>query len=399
MPVPPILDVFVVWHPEDEDGPAVFQRLHRHFHSAAFSGLAGGAIEVYSRSAGWKASDAAPRPLLLPGQDGSALQPARLVAVVPVLGTGMRSAVEKNMERLVAAASRNVVVLPVRPQRLNLNGSQLGRTFQNLQFLPTDAQELGGGDLERSVAQATAQLATGSKSRIQVFVSHTKHSSESEGTLGSTPIYEQVRSVIAGTKLADFFDAHDLQSGQDWAAVLDEKASECALLMVRTDLYASREWTQREVLMAKLHDVPTVALVALTEGEARGSFLMDHMPTVPLDGHAPVESIRASLSRLVDESLKRALWSAQVQYVVEQGFDWAPVHAPEPVTAINWLTTHRADHADDRHLWIIHPDPPLGPAERRVTDELCALAGFDARVDILTPRTFAARGGVLTNDT
>ena len=59
---PPILDVFVVWHPDDADGEELFVRLNDHYHSPAFSGLAGGAVEVYSRSARWAPSNA-PRPL------------------------------------------------------------------------------------------------------------------------------------------------------------------------------------------------------------------------------------------------------------------------------------------------------------------------------------------------
>ncbi len=91
--------------------------------------------------------------------------------------------------------------------------------------------------------------------------------------------------------------------------------------MVRTDRYASREWTQREVLAAKRHDVPIVGLIALTEGEARGSFLMDHVPTVALRDDAVTASIAASLNRLVDEVLKRALWGAQSTYIRDEGFD------------------------------------------------------------------------------
>ncbi|WP_264020104.1 hypothetical protein, partial [Mycobacterium kubicae] len=62
MPVPPILDVYVVWHPGDVVGEDVFRRLHRHFHSETYSGLAGGAVEVYGRSAAWEPGSSAPRP-------------------------------------------------------------------------------------------------------------------------------------------------------------------------------------------------------------------------------------------------------------------------------------------------------------------------------------------------
>jgi hypothetical protein len=68
------------------------------------------------------------------------------------------------------------------------------------------------------------------------------------------------------------------------------------------------------------------------------------------------------------------------------------VHAPEPVTLAAWLRTHH-DATRDPRLVVMHPDPPLGPNEREVIVALCELAGLDGDVDILTPRTFATRGG------
>jgi hypothetical protein len=400
MPAPPILDVYVIWHPDDDDGARVFERIHKHFHSEGYSGLAGGAVEVYARSVGWSTDGGPPRPLLLPGSRAGTPGPAQFGAILPVLGAGMRDSVQRDSDwadylRLAAGSVNDAVaVLPVTVPGVNLTDSVLQSAIGAIQRLPTDALA-EPGLLERSVAQAVAQKAAGSVSRIRVFISHAKHFSDTETDLPGGPLYEHVRSVIAGTHLGEFFDAHDLLPGTDWAAELEASASTSALLMVRTDRYASREWTQREVLVAKQHDVPIVGLIALTEGEARGSFLMDHVPTVSLSHDAITASIAASLDRLVDEVLKRALWEAQSTYIQEEGFDWTPVHAPEPITAVNWLSQHQSDHPDDDHLWIIHPDPPLGPAERTLIDELCKLAGFDTRVDVLTPRTFAARGGVL----
>jgi hypothetical protein len=400
MPAPPILDVYVVWHPDDAAGTRVFERIHSHFHSAAYSGLAGGAVEVYARSVGWSTADGPPRPLLLPGSAGEAPRPAHFSAIVPVLGAGLRDAVQSDPDwadylKLIAESVTNTIaVLPVTVPGVNLTDSVVQSVLGAIQRLPSDALA-NVGLLERSVAQAVAQKAAGSTAPVRVFISHAKHFSDSETDLPGGPLYEHVRSVIAGTHLAEFFDAHDLLPGTDWAAELEASAGTSALLMVRTDRYASREWTQREVLAAKQHDVPIVGLIALTEGESRGSFLMDHVPTVPLSHDAVTASVAASLNRLVDEVLKRALWEAQSIYIQEEGFDWTPVHAPEPTTAVGWLSRHQSDQPGDDHLWIIHPDPPLGPAERAVIDDLCQLAGFDTRVDILTPRTFAARGGVL----
>ena len=400
MPAPPILDVYVVWHPDDEVGARVFERIHTHFHSDAYSGLAGGAVEVYARSLGWSTAGGPPRPLLLPGAENGTPRPAQFSAIVPVLGVGLRDAIQHDQGwaeylRLIAGSvSDTITVLPVTVPEVNLTHSVVQSIIGAIQRLPSAAVATAGL-VERSVAQAVAQMAAGSTAPVRVFISHAKHFSDIETDLPGARLYEQVRSVIADTHLGEFFDAHDLLPGTDWAAELEANAGTSAFLMVRTDRYASREWTQREVLVAKRHDVPIVGLIALIEGEARGSFLMDHVPTVPLRHSAVTDSIAASLNRLVDEVLKRALWEAQSTYIQGEGFDWTPVHSPEPITAVDWLSKHQSDQSGDDHLWIIHPDPPLGPAERAVIDDLCELAGFDTRVDILTPRTFAARGGVL----
>jgi hypothetical protein len=164
------------------------------------------------------------------------------------------------------------------------------------------------------------------------------------------------------------------------------------MLMIRTDKYASREWTQREVLSAKLHDIPVVSMYAVRDEEDRGSFLMDHVPVIASHPTNERASVERALSRLVDEALKRALWTVQRVYLKSDGFDWLPVHAPEPITLVAWLRT-RNSAKEDSHLLIMHPDPPLGPKERETVLQLCELAGITANVDILTPRTFATRGG------
>ncbi|WP_253866977.1 toll/interleukin-1 receptor domain-containing protein [Mycobacterium asiaticum] len=404
MAVPPILDVFVVWHPEDPVGGIVLEQLTKHFHSPAFAGLAGGAVEVYGRSVGWEGPGAAPRPLGIEEALTGILPRAQFNAIVPLVSTPMARAYRDEpswmayIDRLVTLhSSEGVGVYPLRAPNSEITGSLLAGCLASIQALPRECAG-NAGVLGREVSQAIAQrvgVGDGLKDRIRVFVSHTKHDSLEEADQDGPALFEAVRQVIAGTRLATFFDAQDLQSGADWELELDENAANCALLMVRTDRYSSREWTQREVLAAKRHDVPIVEMYALTQGEERGSFLMDHVPSVPCDTKQPNGDIELALNRLVDEALKRALWLAQTMYLHEDGFDWTPVHSPEPVTLAPWLEVHKREQPEDNHVWIIHPDPPLGPKEREVVTALCSLAGFTKNVDVLTPRTFAARGGRL----
>ena len=65
----------------------------------------------------------------------------------------------------------------------------------------------------------------------------------------------------------------------------------------------------------------------------------------------------------------------------------------ETVTIAPLLKRLRSDGVPMRPLRVMHPAPPLGPDEAAGIAELCLLAGFEGAVDIMTPRTFASRGG------
>lgn len=410
--LPPVLEVYVVWHPGDPGGTIAAEQVFQHFHGTLFSGLIGGAVEVYVRSAGWRAIDDAPRPIPFPSAPPpNGIVQAQLTAVVPVLGNEFAAAVETGPGPWRAYASGIVAAHDAAPDRVGVfpllvdhsatDNTELGRIFSRRQRIaasgpPAEPEE----QLRcRDLAQAIAQMA-GAGERLTVFISHTKHGAE--GEQDDVPaLIEQVRRIIGRTRLREFFDAHDLQPGCDWDKDLRAQAATSALLALRTDLYAGREWCQREVLIAKQHGMPIVILDALGRGEERGSFLMDHVPRVPVRHDGPGwrdTDIRLGLNLLVDECLKRALWRRQADLARDRAdLDvawWAP-HAPEPVTLAHWLTAERASGrpAGAGDLRVLHPDPPLGPAEREVLDQMAALGGFDGRFDPMTPRMLAARGG------
>jgi hypothetical protein len=414
--LPPVLEIYVVWHPDDGAGAAAAEEFVQHFHGTLFTGLIGGAVEVYVRSQGWRRPDDAPRPIPLPGVPlPSGLQEAQLIAVVPVLGMEFAAAVQSAagpwyefataITAGQSAAPDRVGIFPLLLDRGAVDETVLGRIFGGFQRIgdapagsPTEpAAQLWCRDL----AQGIAQLASGTGGvRLTAFISHTKRAAPGEEA-DVSQLIEQVRSIIAHTRLDDFFDANDLQPGRDWSEELRASAATSALLAIRSDLYASRTWCQREMLIAKRHGMPVVILDALGRGEERGSFLMDHVPRVPVrntrDGWQESD-IRRGLNLLVDDCLKRALWRRQGELAAERPdlevAWWAP-HAPEPATLVAWLEAERVAGrlARGRPLRILHPDPPLGADEIVVLEQMATLGGVDGPLDILTPRLLAARGG------
>ncbi len=284
---------------------------------------------------------------------------------------------------------------------LALDGTHLGELVGTRQQIAAD--KWGETDFDealcRDLGQGIAQMIDPAHQRLSVFISHTNRLSVTE-TGDVISLVNLVRSVIAETRLSEFFDASDLQPGEDWAPALIAAAATGALLAVRTDLYSSRTWCQREVVTAKRHGMPVVVLDALSYGEERGSFLMDHVPrSAGRKGSGGFDEvvIRRALNQLVDECLKRALWTAQRQFAKDAltlDIDWWADHAPEPATFADWLE-NKVDRASKRTepIIVLHPDPPLGDDERDVLRQIGRLSGLEGPFEFLTPRGLAVRGG------
>ena len=466
-PSPTVLDIYVVWHPKDKCGRDVFDRLVNHYHSEHFSGLAGSAIEVFSRSHPRITGCDAPAPIptrcgtvdttahdeQTHNQDSASDTASPFTVIIPVIGRHMIKASEDKhsawprylkslhtlRETASSAATPSVLIFPIiGKQGLDISIPPISAlTSRQGAILHENAH--APGELVRDIGQAIIQnllwkqagMASSSVSpRLRVFISHARADIPETDLTGSSPtgVVSKVKQLAEKTHLETFFDIHDIQAGEEWDSSIRKRARTSALLMVRTDHYSCREWTQWEVYEAKRAGVPIVCLSALSAGESRGSFLLDHVPTIACPqipkGWAPPEgtqaedpvdeAIVAALNRLVDEALKFALWRCQeipahvnlakantTQSTSKNhpGFDCAPPTAPEPTVLLKFIQEHRQTYGNDKHLWLIHPDPPLLPAEQDFLVDLCVQAGYEkGQVYLMTPRSFFAAGGVLGAD-
>ena len=412
--LPPVLEIYIVHHPDERGGRETAIQLFEHFHGTSFSGLIGGGIEVYTRSACWAPGGGPPRPIPFPRSSlPNGLETAAYVVIVPVIGLVLVRSVQAEgqwaefIQAIVIAQvgdPKHVGVFPLFLHREDGSESRLSRMLGPYQAIATPSRL---GDVEppaelrgRNLSQGIAQLILGEHSRLEVFVSHTRRTAP--GAMDVDELVRIVREIIRDTRLRDFFDASDLQPGRDWRPEILAHAATAAMLALRTDFYAGRTWCQREIVTAKQAGMPIVILDSLGRGEERGSFLMDHAPRIPVRDNGTSWSkadIRRGLNLLVDESLKRVVWDAQRRLATGRpditDAWWAP-HAPEPITFAHWLQEERAAgrrRAGPVDIRILHPDPPLGPEERKVLNEMAKLMGIEGSVDVMTPRALAARGG------
>src|SRR5258708_1635373 len=93
--LPPVLEVYVVWHPGDRGGSEIAEQFVQHFHGTPYTGLIGGAVEVFVRSQGWRSMQDAPRPIPVPASPPpNGIPSAQFIALVPILGNEMATVVE-----------------------------------------------------------------------------------------------------------------------------------------------------------------------------------------------------------------------------------------------------------------------------------------------------------------
>ena len=250
-----ILDVCVVWHPDDHHGATVAEWLLDHFHGTAYSGLIGGTIEVYTRSLPWADGSDAPR--ILPFQDSTpaSLPAPRYSVAIPVVGVHLlrsigdaASAWRSYLDALVDAAQRDerVGVLPLRlPGRDDSPSGPLDR-YQAMDPAAADDPSV----LCREVAQQVTQMVSGgTMDRLTICCSRTKEAFHAGGHGGSR------RHRAAGTQPDRQHPSGGLR-GRDrpsaWQRLASRPRSCCGFKQSSwpyvPDVYAGRDWCQREML-------------------------------------------------------------------------------------------------------------------------------------------------------
>ena len=91
----PVLEIYVVWHPADPRGEDIAVEFVEHFHGSVYTGLLGGAVEVFVRSMGWTAAGDAPRPIPCAGTPlPNGIEQSEFTVIVPLMGIEMAVAVE-----------------------------------------------------------------------------------------------------------------------------------------------------------------------------------------------------------------------------------------------------------------------------------------------------------------
>jgi hypothetical protein len=102
--------------------------------------------------------------------------------------------------------------------------------------------------------------------KARFFISHAK--------LDGLPLAQSLSHVISQFSwLEQFYDAADIQPGDDFKDVLERGVLGSMLLVLRTDIYDLRSWCRQEMMWAEAYDRPALLVDARADLLSRASLL------------------------------------------------------------------------------------------------------------------------------
>ncbi|WP_372094586.1 toll/interleukin-1 receptor domain-containing protein [Tistrella mobilis] len=373
LPTRPFLIVYIVWHPDFEDGGATAKALHDHYRRDVFKNVAGGTgLSVIYR---FEPTGDGTAPLPIDFEEGE----TAAVVVLYDAHFGADNAYRTWLEETARGADAHGLGSRVFPIAIDGTFTQLGMVEQAIRWDHWDKME-PKARTGRLISVLSYQFARMLRTylerlrypaepddelqrylkRVQVFLSHSKW--DNDGAKIALKIRE---ALFKSDDLSSFFDVYNIPPGLPFDRVILSQIRASAVIAIHTDSFSSRTWCRQEVLEAKRAGVPLIVANCIADGDERGFPYMGNVPVVRMD---PVRADRIDdvIGRLLDEVLKDFLWRCKVALVAdaaEAGVRFLP-RLPELISLVG-LDRQAVDVAT-----LVYPDPPLGTEEQRLFEEV-----------------------------
>lgn len=387
----PCLNVYVVWRPDaDTTTPdkskglelarLIYSTFARDIEHPLDSGLG---IPVFFRYAATGDGTNTPLPI--------DLQKAERNAIIVLASSAMVTDPEwsnyvTELNGRVSAAGADHRIFPVSLSRAALN-LELGQTnaIRYHEFESDVAQTELMLRLTHELCRflnrprSTTPGAELSPQPIRLFISHAKQD--------GVPLAEIFRDAISDTPAATFFDSIDIAPGYDFGVEIESNIRESTLLVLQSDVYSSRPWCRREVLMAKKLHRPIMIVNAINEDEKRSFPYMGNVPVIRWTGNNHQRIVGLALR----EHLRFLYNECRINALRRAGrIPNDAVVLTRPPEILDFQNITRAAHQEGRKKLVIYPDPPLGAEE----DLLLAAFGGDVAFATMTmPREQAPLSG------
>lgn len=221
------------------------------------------------------------------------------------------------------------------------------------------------------------RMLKGDDSKEPLFVSHAK----ADGDRSARAIIDYIRSTDNDVPLETFYDAMELNPGEDFEDRFKAEIGRGTLIAIVSDVYDSRPWCVFELTTAKRHRRP---IVLADIGRVRISRTFPYganLPRVRLpEIGASTAWIDALLVEAMSEGLRCDIFEAQARKALAHGVD--ALVLPRPPELFDLLDTSTSPDT------ILYPDPPLGDIEANLVNR--AIAAVAPRAKLMTLSEYLA---------
>jgi hypothetical protein len=195
----------------------------------------------------------------------------------------------------------------------------------------------------------------GAGQREPIFISHAKL----DGRLVAERILAHINDPHSDLRLHLFYDALELEAGEEWTEGLKQAASSGSMISLVTNAYDERPWCNREILWAKEYRRP-ILLVDIGRSRVERSF--PYAGNVPLlrDQLDTAAAIELVLLELLSEALRCDLFLR----ATAAHKDIIALPRPPELADLAFFVSAPSIQA------MVYPDPPLPDAETALLQKL-----------------------------
>jgi len=168
------------------------------------------------------------------------------------------------------------------------------------------------------------------------------------------------------TSLKTFLDKIDIPSGDEFQRVLAQNINKATILVILTDVYASREWCRWEIIQAKRKNRPIIVVNAIQRNELRSFPYLGNSPVVRYENIKGDDFLKRIFHTVLFEMLR---YEYSKIYITNQTKLHKPDteiakilgSPPELLTLVGIAKTKGI---------VIYPDPPITKEESDLLEEL-----------------------------
>lgn len=230
-----------------------------------------------------------------------------------------------------------------------------------------------------SLNESFEEIALGKNNALKLFLSHAK-----DGRNG-IKLATALKSFIDNTSMRNFFDATDIAPGYRFDEEIVGHIKESTVIAIHTDSYSSRYWCQREMLSAKEHNRPIIAVDSLEEFEDRRFPFASNIPGIHihLDGDPTQNDLLRILSTALLETVrffyaKMLLGQYKLAGIIKDNAEI--LSRPPEVSDIDKILVNDGNAVICKYNQLVYPEPPVYSEEINFLNKL--------GIDIRTPLTF-----------